>query len=93
MDILTHLMFVVCSPSRSLIQIKSHAQKVLKREEAGDDVFAPLKANKDKVEALVKDKSRLFMPNNPSLMSSDGRYHTITTGHLHVSKPIAPACT
>lgn len=75
--------------TRTLIQIKSHAQKVLKREELGDDVFLPLKANKDKVDALLKDKSRLFQRDDPAastLMSSDGRYHTIamqeaTTGN------------
>ena len=41
---------------RTLIQIKSHAQKVVKRDEAGDDIFAPLKANKSRIEALVKSK-------------------------------------
>ena len=66
-------------PTRSLIQIKSHAQKVLKRDEVGDDIFSPLTANKDKVEILLKDKTRLFQRDNPAtLMSSDGRYHTIT---------------
>jgi len=66
-------------PTRSLIQIKSHAQKVLKRDEVGDDIFSPLTANKDKVEVLLKDKTRLFQRDNPAtLMSSDGRYHTIT---------------
>jgi hypothetical protein len=41
---------------RTLIQIKSHAQKVVKRDEAGDDIFAPLKANKSRIEALVNSK-------------------------------------
>ena len=45
---------------RTLIQIKSHAQKVLKREEAGDDIFAPLSTNKDRVETLIADLSVLF---------------------------------
>jgi hypothetical protein len=67
---------------RTLIQIKSHAQKVLKREELGDNVFLPLKANKDKVDALLQDKSKLYTQrmNDPvtTLMSSDGRYHTIS---------------
>jgi hypothetical protein len=65
--------------NRTLIQIKSHAQKVLKREELGDNVFLPLTANKDKVDALLKDKTRLFQRVDPTatLMSSDGRYHTI----------------
>jgi len=54
-------------PTRTLIQIKSHAQKVLKREESGDDIFIPLRTQKDKVEALIKDKSRLFQNNTPAL--------------------------
>lgn len=44
---------------RTLIQIKSHAQKVVKRDEAGDDIFAPLKANKSRIEALVKSQVEL----------------------------------
>lgn len=40
-------------PFRSLIQIKSHAQKVMKRVEAGDDIFAPYTANICQVEALL----------------------------------------
>jgi hypothetical protein len=61
-----------------LIQIKSHAQKVLKRDELGDNVFLPLKANKEKIDSLLNDRSRLFQQESaPTLMSSDGRYHTI----------------
>ncbi|GKY93964.1 hypothetical protein MPSEU_000363300 [Mayamaea pseudoterrestris] len=40
-------------PQRSLIQIKSHAQKVLKREAAGENVMRRLDENKPRVELLV----------------------------------------
>jgi hypothetical protein len=39
---------------RSLVQIKSHAQKVIKRYDNGEDVFARLKDNLSHVEAAVE---------------------------------------
>jgi hypothetical protein len=39
--------------SRSLIQIKSHAQKVLKRIESGENVFRRLEENSSHTDALV----------------------------------------
>ena len=38
---------------RSLVQIKSHAQKVLKRLDAGEDVFRSLHENVNHTDALV----------------------------------------
>uniref|UniRef100_A0A7S1Y5C3 HTH myb-type domain-containing protein n=1 Tax=Grammatophora oceanica TaxID=210454 RepID=A0A7S1Y5C3_9STRA len=40
-------------PSRTLVQIKSHAQKVLKREADGEDVMAPLKTDKERLNKLL----------------------------------------
>jgi len=40
-------------PDRSLVQIKSHAQKVLKRLDAGENVFRRLHENVNRTEALV----------------------------------------
>jgi hypothetical protein len=39
---------------RSLVQIKSHAQKVLKREEAGENVYRRLDEQSSRLECLVK---------------------------------------
>lgn len=38
---------------RSLVQIKSHAQKVLKRLEAGENVFRRLDENRNVVDSLI----------------------------------------
>mmetsp|Transcript_86992 Transcript_86992/g.130439 ORF Transcript_86992/g.130439 Transcript_86992/m.130439 type:complete len:227 (+) Transcript_86992:86-766(+) len=40
-------------PNRSLVQIKSHAQKVLKRLEAGENVFRRLEENYSLVDTLI----------------------------------------
>lgn len=51
--------FLRCRPSltlsfvRSLVQIKSHAQKVLKRLESGEDVFGRLEENVSRLHTLV----------------------------------------
>jgi hypothetical protein len=42
------------------------------------DVFSTLKANKDKLDALLKDTTLILQRDAHSMfMSSDGRYHTI----------------
>ena len=41
------------SPHRSLVQIKSHAQKVIKRYDNGEDVFLRLDENIVRTEAVV----------------------------------------
>jgi len=38
--------------SRSLLQIKNHGQKIVKKLEAGEDIFAPLKVNSNKDDTL-----------------------------------------
>lgn len=44
---------------RSLVQIKSHAQKVLKRQEAGEDIFRKLDdANPRLIDSLVAQAAR-----------------------------------
>lgn len=43
---------------RSLVQIKSHAQKVLKRLEAGENVFRRLEENCNIVDTLVVQAAR-----------------------------------
>jgi len=46
-------------PHRSLVQIKSHAQKVLKRQEAGDDIFRKLEdTSKSIIDRLVVQAAR-----------------------------------
>jgi SHAQKYF class myb-like DNA-binding protein len=74
-------------PTRSLVQIKSHAQKVLKREQAGDDIFAALKTHKEKLEMLLKNKDHLFHPmiNTPSLDANQG-YGMIHGKHMPTCK-------
>lgn len=42
-------------PDRSLVQIKSHAQKVLKRLDAGENVFRKLEDTRDRLRILVED--------------------------------------
>mmetsp|Transcript_23380 Transcript_23380/g.32759 ORF Transcript_23380/g.32759 Transcript_23380/m.32759 type:complete len:337 (+) Transcript_23380:454-1464(+) len=46
-------------PTRSLVQIKSHAQKVMKRHEAGEDIFVTLDANRDFFDMVVLPASLL----------------------------------
>jgi hypothetical protein len=41
------------STPRSLVQIKSHAQKVLKRLEAGENVFRRLEENYNVIDSLI----------------------------------------
>mmetsp|Transcript_20795 Transcript_20795/g.44151 ORF Transcript_20795/g.44151 Transcript_20795/m.44151 type:complete len:291 (+) Transcript_20795:122-994(+) len=40
-------------PQRSLVQIKSHAQKVLKRQQAGENIFRRLDENYSEIDNLV----------------------------------------
>jgi len=40
-------------PHRSLVQIKSHAQKVLKRQQAGENIFRRLEENRCEIDNLV----------------------------------------
>ncbi|CAB9501141.1 expressed unknown protein [Seminavis robusta] len=60
-------------PDRSLVQIKSHAQKVLKRLDAGENVFLRLEENRERLKSLVEEanlridrkeaKANLLSPN------------------------------
>lgn len=50
-----HLSLSRCPTHRSLVQIKSHAQKVLKRLDAGEDVFRRLEENLGIIDRLVVD--------------------------------------
>jgi hypothetical protein len=43
---------------RSLVQIKSHAQKVMKRMEEGEDVFRRLEDNSHVVDSLIKQAAK-----------------------------------
>jgi len=45
-------------PQRSLVQIKSHAQKVLKRQEAGENIFRRLEENRNEIDNLVVQAAR-----------------------------------
>lgn len=45
-------------PQRSLVQIKSHAQKVLKRQEAGENIFRRLEENINEIDNLVVQAAR-----------------------------------
>lgn len=45
-------------PQRSLVQIKSHAQKVLKRQEAGESIFRRLEENRNEIDNLVVQAAR-----------------------------------
>jgi len=50
---------MLVSSCRSLVQIKSHAQKVLKRQEAGDDIFRKLEdTSKSIIDRLVVQAAR-----------------------------------
>ena len=55
--ILKFVLNLFCLP-RSLVQIKSHAQKVLKRTEAGENVFKRLDDNCHIVDTLVVQAAR-----------------------------------
>ena len=46
------------SDNRSLVQIKSHGQKVLKRADAGEDLWAPLREKQGLVQELVAKQLR-----------------------------------
>jgi len=43
---------------RSLVQIKSHGQKVVKRAEAGEDIWLPLKHNPWLIKQLISEVTR-----------------------------------
>lgn len=45
-------------PQRSLVQIKSHAQKVLKRQEAGENIFRRLEEKHNEIDNLVVQAAR-----------------------------------
>jgi hypothetical protein len=45
-------------PHRSLVQIKSHAQKVLKRQQAGENIFRRLEDNYHEIDNLVVQAAR-----------------------------------
>mmetsp|Transcript_22366 Transcript_22366/g.53218 ORF Transcript_22366/g.53218 Transcript_22366/m.53218 type:complete len:237 (+) Transcript_22366:171-881(+) len=45
-------------PQRSLVQIKSHAQKVLKRQQAGENIFRRLEENYSEIDNLVVQAAR-----------------------------------
>jgi SHAQKYF class myb-like DNA-binding protein len=45
-------------PQRSLVQIKSHAQKVLKRQQAGENIFRRLEENHNEINNLVVQAAR-----------------------------------
>lgn len=60
--------------SRSLVQIKSHAQKVLKRLEAGENVFRRLEENYSVVDSLIvqaaKQRDTLSSSAEPKTLSA-----------------------
>ncbi|CAJ1966993.1 unnamed protein product [Cylindrotheca closterium] len=64
-------------PHRSLVQIKSHAQKVLKRLEAGENVFRRLEENYGIVDSLIvqaaKQRDSLALPSDPKSLSAAKR--------------------
>ena len=45
-------------PNRSLVQIKSHAQKVLKRQQGGENIFRRLEENYSEIDNLVVQAAR-----------------------------------
>jgi hypothetical protein len=49
------LRYLFVSLHRSLVQIKSHAQKVLKRLDAGENVFQMLEDNRERLEVLLAE--------------------------------------
>jgi hypothetical protein len=54
----------------SLVQIKSHAQKVLKRQDEGDNIFRRLEENSDRTEQLVMEAHARMGGEPPSLAAS-----------------------
>jgi hypothetical protein len=58
------------SQHSSLVQIKSHAQKVLKREDEGDNIFRRLEENSDRTEQLVNEAHARMGGEPPSLAAS-----------------------
>ena len=48
----------ITKPRRSLVQIKSHAQKVLKRLDAGENIFRRLEENYREIDNLVVQAAR-----------------------------------
>ena len=64
---------------RSLVQIKSHAQKVLKRLEAGENVFRRLEENYSIVDSLIvqaaKQRDSLALPSDVKSLSAVKRKH------------------
>lgn len=46
-----------CLCDRSLVQIKSHAQKVVKRWDSGESIFAPLKSKESLLSMLLAKRS------------------------------------
>lgn len=54
----------------SLVQIKSHAQKVLKREDEGDNIFRRLEENSERTEQLVNEAHARMGGEPPSLAAS-----------------------
>lgn len=66
--VITHHSNPLSYLSRSLVQIKSHGQKVLKRADAGEDVWAPLREKPALVQKLVAKQAkspRFIMPSIP----------------------------
>jgi hypothetical protein len=71
------------STPRSLVQIKSHAQKVLKRLEAGENVFRRLEENYNVIDSLIVQAAK---QRDALLNSSAG---TTATRDIHRFQPIA----
>ena len=93
--------------SRSLVQIKSHAQKVLKRLEAGENVFRRLDENYGVVPSLIVQAAKqresivLTPPPPKSSMAKSKRKKSVTNSPkmqadstiTQVYDPIYPAMT
>jgi hypothetical protein len=60
---------VFCSDIRTLVQIKSHAQKVLKRQEDGENIFRRLDDYTERVKELVAEAHERMGGEPPSLAS------------------------
>jgi hypothetical protein len=84
-------------PHRSLVQIKSHAQKVLKRQQTGENIFRRLEDNYHEIDNLVvqaarqRDALRLagIDVNNNNNNSTTSKITKITT--TKSSSPVAAA--
>merc|ERR1711865_486008 len=72
-------------PHRSLVQIKSHAQKVLKRQQAGENIFHRLEESYDKIDYLVVQAAR-----RRDSFRVGGRSFTIDSNDIQV--PNIAAC-